>query len=158
MPLLRCLVDSDNFAGGSRRLQCGSVRNKTKTSLKYKVAIQYGYHACLGKTCQQNGTNERLLWLTKYLYDLSASLLRSTRQRKSGMVSNGARGHHDHGHGWPRWPRMGGVPYQALTLLRFFAYNIRACEKVRKGEGEPGNEANRIPSEVKGTTKGLRVS
>ena len=61
MLLLRCLVDSDNFAGGSRRLQCGSVRNKTKTSLKYKVAIQYGYHACLDKACQQNGTNKRLL-------------------------------------------------------------------------------------------------
>ena len=61
MPLLRCLVDSDNFAGGSQRLQYGSVRNKTKTSLKYKVAIQYGYHACLGKACQQNGANKRLL-------------------------------------------------------------------------------------------------
>ena len=32
-----------------------------------------------------------------------------------------------------RWPRVGEVPYQAL---RFFAYKIRAREKVRKGEGE----------------------
>ena len=36
---------------------------------------------------------------------------------------------------------MGEVPYQALPLLRFFAYKIRAREKVRKGEGEPGDEA-----------------
>ena len=36
---------------------------------------------------------------------------------------------------------MGEVPYQALPLLRFFAYKIRALEKVRKGEGEPGDEA-----------------
>ena len=35
------------------------------------------------------------------------------------------------------WPRVGGV---ALPLLRFFAYKIRAHEKVRKGEGEPGGE------------------
>ena len=39
---------------------------------------------------------------------------------------------------------MGEVPYQALPLLRFFAYKIRAREKVRKGEGEPGDEANLI--------------
>ena len=37
-----------------------------------------------------------------------------------------------------RWPLVGEVPYQALPLLRFFAYKIRAREKVRKGEGEPG--------------------
>ena len=37
---------------------------------------------------------------------------------------------------------MGEVPYQALPLLRFFAYKIHAREKVRKGEGEPGDEAN----------------
>ena len=36
-----------------------------------------------------------------------------------------------------RWLRVGGVPHQALPLLRFFAYKIRAREKVRKGEGEP---------------------
>ena len=36
---------------------------------------------------------------------------------------------------------MGEVSYQALPLLRFFAYKIRAREKVRKGEGEPGDEA-----------------
>ena len=44
-------------------------------------------------------------------------------------------------HGWPKWPWMGGLPYQALLLLQFFMYNIRAREKIRKGEGEPGNEA-----------------
>ena len=37
---------------------------------------------------------------------------------------------------------MGEVPYQALPRLRFFAYKIRAREKVRKGEGEPGDEAS----------------
>ena len=37
-----------------------------------------------------------------------------------------------------RWPRVGGVSYQALPLLRFFTYKIRTREKVRKGEGEPG--------------------
>ena len=31
---------------------------------------------------------------------------------------------------------MGGVPYQSLLLLQFFAYNICAHEKVRTGEGE----------------------
>jgi hypothetical protein len=40
---------------------------------------------------------------------------------------------------------VGAVPYQALPLLRFFMCNIRAREKkifkVRKGEGELGNEA-----------------
>ena len=41
-----------------------------------------------------------------------------------------------------RWPRVGGVPYKALPLLRFFAYNIRVHEKVRR-EGEPGDEATR---------------
>ena len=40
-----------------------------------------------------------------------------------------------------RWPRVGGVPYQALPLLRLFTYKIHAREKVRKGEGEPGDEA-----------------
>ena len=45
-----------------------------------------------------------------------------------------------------RWPRVGGVPYQALPLLRFFAYKIRAREKVRKGEGEPGDEARQEQS------------
>ena len=39
------------------------------------------------------------------------------------------------------WPRVGEVPYQALPLLRFFAYKVRAREKMRKGEGEPGDEA-----------------
>ena len=34
------------------------------------------------------------------------------------------------------WPRVGEVHYQALPLLRFFAYKVRAREKVRKGEGE----------------------
>ena len=42
-----------------------------------------------------------------------------------------------------RWQRVGKVPYQALPLLRFFAYKIRAREKVRKGEGEPGDEARK---------------
>ena len=37
---------------------------------------------------------------------------------------------------------MGKVLYQALPLLRFFVYKIRACEKVRKGDGEPGDEAS----------------
>ena len=36
---------------------------------------------------------------------------------------------------------MGKVQYQALPLLQFFAYKIRSREKVRKGEGEPGDEA-----------------
>ena len=41
-----------------------------------------------------------------------------------------------------RWPRVGGIPYQALPLLRFFAYKIHTREKVqRKGEGEPEDEA-----------------
>ena len=69
-------------------------------------------------------------------------LLQSTRQHESGTVHNGACGHHDHGHSWPRWPRVGAVPYQALPLLRFFTCNIHVWKKVRKGEGEPGNEAN----------------
>ena len=56
-------------------------------------------------------------------------------------MHNGARGRHDHGHGWPRWPWVGAVPCQALPLLRFFTYNIRVRKKVSKGEGEPGNEA-----------------
>ena len=43
-----------------------------------------------------------------------------------------------------RWPQMGEVLYQALPLLRFFVYKIRTHEKVRKGEGEPGDEANEI--------------
>ena len=43
-----------------------------------------------------------------------------------------------------RWPRVGEVPYQALPLLRFFAYKIRTREKVRKREGEPGDEAKSI--------------
>ena len=42
---------------------------------------------------------------------------------------------------------MGEVPYQVLPrphpLLRFFAYKIRAREKVRKGEGEPGKRLSR---------------
>ena len=58
-------------------------------------------------------------------------------------MHNGARDHHDHGHGWPRWPRVGAVPYQALPLLRFFTCNIRLRKNARKGEGEPGNEASR---------------
>ena len=42
-----------------------------------------------------------------------------------------------------RWPRVGGVPYQAL-LLRFLAYKIHARKKkVRKGEGGPRDEARR---------------
>ena len=28
-------------------------------------------------------------------------------------VHNGARDLHDHGHGWPRWPRVAAVPYSA---------------------------------------------
>ena len=56
-------------------------------------------------------------------------------------MHNGARGRHDHSHGWPRWPWVGAVPCQALPLLRFFVCTIRARKKVRKGEGEPGNEA-----------------
>ena len=43
-----------------------------------------------------------------------------------------------------RWPRVGEVPYQALPLLRFFMCKICVCEKVRKGEGEPGDKANEI--------------
>ena len=41
-----------------------------------------------------------------------------------------------------RWPWVGEVPYQALPHLRFFAYKIRVHEKVKKGEGEPGDEAS----------------
>ena len=33
------------------------------------------------------------------------------------------------------------VPYQALPLLQFFMHNIHTGEVLRKGEGEPGNEA-----------------
>ena len=40
-----------------------------------------------------------------------------------------------------RWPQVGGIPYQALPLLRLFTYKIRAHEKMRKGEGEPGDKA-----------------
>ena len=47
---------------------------------------------------------------------------------------NGARGHQDLG-------QVAEVPYQALHLLQFFTYKIRAHKKVRKGEGEPGDEA-----------------
>ena len=36
---------------------------------------------------------------------------------------------------------MAGVPYQALPL-RFFVYKIACTKKVRKGEGEPGDEVN----------------
>ena len=41
------------------------------------------------------------------------------------------------------WPQLGGGggPYQALPLCRFLAYKIHVHEKVRKGEGEPGDEA-----------------
>ena len=53
-------------------------------------------------------------------------------------MHNGARVHHDHGHGWPRWPRVGAVPYQALPLLRFFACKYSRAKKVRKGEGSLG--------------------
>ena len=77
-------------------------------------------------------------------------LLRSTRQCESGIVHNGARGCHDHSHGWLRWPRVDVVPYQALPLLQFFTCNIKFCarknfKKVRKGEGEPRNEARPQP-------------
>ena len=41
-----------------------------------------------------------------------------------------------------RWPQVGGVPYQSLPLLLFFAHKMRVHEKVRNGEGEPGDEAN----------------
>ena len=33
-----------------------------------------------------------------------------------------------------RWPWVGGVLYHALSLLRFFTYNIRAC-KIEKRRG-----------------------
>ena len=49
-------------------------------------------------------------------------------------MHKGASGHQDLG-------RVGEVPYHALPLLRFFAYKIRAREKMRKGEGGPGDEA-----------------
>ena len=54
-------------------------------------------------------------------------------------MHNGACGHQDCG-------RVGGVPYQALPLLRFFTYKIHMCEKVRKGEGELGDEAKSTTS------------
>ena len=75
------------------------------------------------------------------LCDLLVKLSRSTRQLESGIVSNRARGHHEYGHGWPRWPLVGVVPYQALPHFPFFMYNIHTCEKVRNREGEPGNKA-----------------
>ena len=53
-----------------------------------------------------------------------------------------------------RWPQVGEVPYQALPLLRFFAYKIRAREKVRKREGEPGDEA----STVLGHSQGMEIT
>ena len=40
-----------------------------------------------------------------------------------------------------RWPQVGGVPYQALPLLRFFRVQNSRTRKVRKGEGEQGDEA-----------------
>ena len=54
---------------------------------------------------------------------------------------------------------MGGVPYQALLLLRYFAYKIRAREQMRKGEGEPGDEARFALARVefiKGTSNSSR--
>ena len=59
-------------------------------------------------------------------------------------MHNGARVHHDHGHGWPRWPRVGAVPYQALPLLRFFACKYSRAKKVRKGEGSLGTRLGLI--------------
>ena len=47
------------------------------------------------------------------------------------------------------WPRVGGVP------LRFFAYKIRAREKVRKGEGEPGPWARDEASNIEKLGMGL---
>ena len=55
-------------------------------------------------------------------------------------MHKGASGHQDLGQAATDGPGGGGGggPYQALPLLRFFAYEIRARKKVRKGEGEPG--------------------
>ena len=75
-------------------------------------------------------------WLRCSVCDLLATLSRSTRQCERDTVHNGAHGCHDH-----ELATVPRVPYQALLLLRFFAYNICTHEKVRKGEGEPGNEA-----------------
>ena len=61
-----------------------------------------------------------------------------------------------------RWPRVGEVPYQALPspsfffifccCCFFFAYKIARAKRVRKGEGEPGDEATPI---VPGTKVGI---
>ena len=64
---------------------------------------------------------------------------RSRRQRESSRMHKGASGHQDLGQvATDGRGGGGGVPYQALPLLRIFAYEIRARKKVRKGEGEPG--------------------
>ena len=42
-------------------------------------------------------------------------------------------------HGW-----VGVIPYQALHLLQFFLCVIFSWTKFKKGEGEPGNEANAV--------------
>ena len=49
----------------------------------------------------------------------------------------------------PGWPWVGAVPYQALFLFRFSCAIIRACVKVRKGEGEPGYKARDLPNSSK---------
>ena len=63
-----------------------------------------------------------------------ATLFQSTRQCKSGIMSNRECDCYEHGHGWVEF-----------SPLQFFTYNIRVPEKVRKGEGEPGDEANVMP-------------
>ena len=50
-------------------------------------------------------------------------------------MHNGVRGHQEHGQ-----VATGGRG--SIPLLQFFAYKIRTHEKVRKGEGEPGDEAS----------------
>ena len=47
-------------------------------------------------------------------------------------VHNGARDFHDHGHGWPRWPRVAAVPYLCFDFSRVI---YSRAKKVRKGEG-----------------------
>ena len=45
--------------------------------------------------------------------------------------------HQGHGLAMVRWPRVGAVPRPPPSIFR-------AREKVRKGEGEPGDEAKQL--------------
>ena len=45
-------------------------------------------------------------------------------------------------------PRMGAVLYQDLCVLQIFMHNVRVGEVLGKGEGEPGNVASIILSQL----------